>query len=64
LVRWDIDGKSYLRYDIRPWSSDHSEYGKGLGLSEEEFGALVDLVIGHFSKKKPSDFHLSKNLLD
>ena len=29
------------KYDIRTWSPDHEKMGKGITLSEEEFGVLL-----------------------
>lgn len=29
------------KYDIRTWSPDHKKMGKGITLSEEEFGVLL-----------------------
>ena len=32
------------KYDIRPWSPDHSKMGKGITLSESELITLVELL--------------------
>ena len=41
LVSWnDRDPK----YDIRDWSPDHEQMGKGVTLSKEEMNALKDLL--------------------
>lgn len=43
LVSWnDRDPK----YDLRDWSSENKQMGKGVTLSREELKALRDLLIG------------------
>ena len=37
-VAW---GDAEAKYDIRSWSPDHSKMGKGVTLSDEEFGVLL-----------------------
>ena len=32
------------KYDIRPWSPDHQNMGKGITLTEEELYALGELI--------------------
>jgi hypothetical protein len=41
LVSWD--GRP-PKYDIRDWSPDHSQMGRGVTLSREELLALRDLL--------------------
>ena len=41
LVSWD--GRP-PKYDIRDWSPDHSQMGRGVTLSREELLALRDLM--------------------
>ena len=41
LVSWD--GRPE-KYDIRDWSPDHSQMGRGVTLSREELLALRDLL--------------------
>ena len=32
------------KYDVRPWSPDHTKMGKGITLSEEELVTLSELL--------------------
>ena len=41
LISWN--GRS-PKYDIRDWSADHSQMGRGVTLSREELLALRDLL--------------------
>ena len=41
LISWN--GRS-PKYDIRDWSADHSQIGRGVTLSREELLALRDLL--------------------
>lgn len=41
LISWN--GRE-PKYDIRDWSPDHEKMGKGVTLSEEEFGKLKELL--------------------
>ena len=42
LVSWN--GKD-PKYDLRDWSPDHDKMGKGITLTEEELGALKELLL-------------------
>lgn len=54
-VKWTMDnGSIYIRYDIRDWNEDHSEYGKGIGLTEQEFMQLKTCCIQKTSLSIPS----------
>ena len=37
-------GVAEPKYDLRPWSPDHSKMGKGITFSESELTALADLL--------------------
>lgn len=39
------------KYDIREWSPDHQQMGKGITLSDEEFSALTKLVLARAAGK-------------
>jgi hypothetical protein len=41
LIRWNDRPP---KYDIRDWSADHSQLGRGVTLSREELLALRDLL--------------------
>ena len=41
LIRWNDRPP---KYDIRDWSADHSQMGRGVTLSREELLALRDLL--------------------
>ncbi|MDR0821237.1 MAG: hypothetical protein LBN40_02070 [Oscillospiraceae bacterium] len=41
------------KFDIRPWSPDHSRMGKGITLTEDELVALGKLIE---SRNDPDDF--------
>ena len=41
LIRWNDRPE---KYDIRDWSADHSQMGRGVTLSREELLALRDLL--------------------
>ena len=41
LVSWN---DREPKYDIRDWSPEHEKMGKGVTLSDEEFGVLKDLL--------------------
>jgi hypothetical protein len=41
LVSWN---DREPKYDIREWSPDHEKMGKGITLSEEEMGRLLELL--------------------
>jgi hypothetical protein len=41
LIRWNDRAP---KYDIRDWSADHSQMGRGVTLSREELLALRDLL--------------------
>ena len=41
LIRWNDRSP---KYDIRDWSADHSQMGRGVTLSREELLALRDLL--------------------
>ena len=41
LIRWNDRPP---KYDIRDWSADHSQMGRGITLSREELLALRDLL--------------------
>ena len=43
LNRVSWNGKE-PKYDLRPWSPDHSKMGKGITLSEEELIALSTIL--------------------
>lgn len=43
LVSWN--GRP-AKFDLRDWSSDHQKMGKGVTLSNEELGALKELLEG------------------
>ena len=42
LVSWN---DSEPRYDIRKWSPDHSQMGKGISLSREEAEKLKEILV-------------------
>ncbi len=42
LVSWNDRSP---KYDIREWSPDHKQMGKGITLSEDEFNALAKLIL-------------------
>lgn len=45
-------------YDIRTWTEDHAQYGKGVTLTQNEFQSLYELMRGNsdvrmlFAKKQ------------
>jgi hypothetical protein len=41
MVSWN---DAPAKYDIRPWSPDHSRMGKGITLTEEELLSLAELI--------------------
>lgn len=41
LVSWNGNPP---KFDIRDWSPDHSKMGKGITLTDEEFGVLARLI--------------------
>ena len=42
LVSWN--GRD-AKYDIRPWNEDHTEMRKGVTLTEEQYGNLVQYIL-------------------
>ena len=43
MVSWN--GRE-AKFDLREWSPDHTRMGKGITLTEEDIGALKDLLNG------------------
>ena len=41
IVKW---GENDPKFDIRPWSEDHTKTGKGITLTAEEIQNLKDLL--------------------
>lgn len=42
LVSWN---DSEPKYDLRPWSEDHTKMGKGITLTSEEFEELKNKIM-------------------
>ena len=38
IIKW---GDHVPKYDLRPWKENHSNYGKGITLTEDNLKALV-----------------------
>jgi hypothetical protein len=49
LVSWN--GRT-PKFDIRDWSPDHEKMGKGITLTKEEAGKLVELIQGAVSSEQ------------
>lgn len=48
LVSWNGHAP---KYDIRDWSPDHEQLARGITLTEEEMGRIIELVEGNINEK-------------